>query len=247
VAYYSSKDAGYVFVNGLNVAPGLEVVGLKNTAVVQEIRPLGTTWPVNVDTGIKRGELTMSGWLDSTYTGPATGGQINAISGTGKVVTACLEGNTNALRCYSWKSAIVSGTEVGVDTETIDTITPEFTVAGAVDYGYIIGPLAPRTTASNTQATFIDLPAAAAAGGRLYMHVTAIDVGGGSGVTVTLQESTDHVSWGDHASGALTIATAVGAQCLEITAAVKQHIAFKWVWTGGTTPTFTALVAFAPN
>lgn len=242
MAYASAEDLAYCLFDGVDVKTSNNTLTVNEEAIVVHRRALGSAYKTAFITGHKDGGLTMNGWLDST-----TQATLADKTGDLKVVSILHEGNTAGLRCYNIQAAYIGGRSVTVAEEDLDEFEPTIVVDGAVDYGFVVAPVAARTTASNTQATYVDLGAAAASGGRLYMNVTAINAGGGNGVTVTLQHSTDHNTWADHGTGALTKTAAVGAQCLSIAAAVNQYIAVKWVWDGGTNPTFTAFVGFAAN
>lgn len=242
MAYYSGADLAYLFFDQTDVKASNDALDIEWEALSEAKRVRGAAYPTLFVGGQKTGTLSYDGWWDGT-----TATQLADRTGDAKIISALHEGSAYGAHFFGLQSAAITGWKFGVPDEGIDRFTPAITADGILDYGFVIGTVISRGANGNTQANYVDLGAAAATGGRLYMHITTINVGGGSGVTVTLQHSTDHVSWADHANGALTIANAAGAQCLNIAAAVNQYVAFKWVWTGGAGQSFTAFVGFAPN
>lgn len=240
MAYASWKDISYVLVGGYDIRATVAELGVATHCVRDTFHPAGEVFPVNIDTGKRNGELTVSCKLNSTTTDP-----ISAVSGTGVPVQVLHEGNTLPARMWAFQSALVTDVEPSVEAEKAHDLAPSFGISGAIDYGHLVAPYVARTTAGNTQSTYADLGAAAASGGRAYLNICSIDVGGGSGVTVTLQHSTNHVDWSDYGTP-FTIAAAVGAQCLSIATGIGQYLAIKWAWTGGSDQTFSGAVSFAP-
>ncbi|MCK9629946.1 MAG: hypothetical protein M0R37_15320, partial [Bacteroidales bacterium] len=110
----ASKDITYVLVDGLNIAAGLETLEHKVTAVTVQKQALGETWPTTVDTGTRKGELTVAGWLDSVMMTPASGGKVNTISTTSSIVSAFVNGNTVSERALVFQAANVVG--IGIFT-----------------------------------------------------------------------------------------------------------------------------------
>lgn len=242
MAFFSGEDLTHLFFDGLDVKASNDALDIEWEALTETKRIRGAEYPALFVTGQKTGTMSYDGWYDGT-----TAAQLADRTGDAKIISVLHEGNTYGAHFFGMQQAYISGTTFSVPEEGIDRLTPALTADGALDYGFVVATVVSRGAASNTQANYVDLGAASATGGRLYMNISAIAVGGGSGVTVTLQHSTDHVSWADHAGGALTIANAVGAQCKDITTAVNQYLAMRWQWTGGAAQSFTAFVGFAPN
>jgi hypothetical protein len=239
MATYSSPDVAYVFVGDDTWQAYLNSVTMKISANVVDTTPLGTAWQVMSDTGLRSGEFTCAGFYDGTKT------VMNTVSATDKAVSVLLEGNVASDRFYGFRAATVSAAEIGISSDNVHTSTPELNVRGAVDYGYVVAPLAARTTAGNTQLAYADLGAAATAP-RAYLHVTSLTLGGYDNLVVTLQScATSGGSYDDET--AFTAVTAVGSETIAISGAVNRYLAIKWAWTGaGTGNTFTAFVGCAP-
>lgn len=221
----SIKDLGYLLVGGYNVATIMDHFTAKHTAGKQEFRPCGSTWPINIDLGMRTAELQMSGVLNSP-----TSDAVSAVNGTDRAVSALIEGNTVSARFWGFQAAIVDGVEVGVSPDAANTLLPSFSVDGEVNYGWVVAPHATRTTAGNTDATYADIGAGVSAG-HVYLHVTALDLGGGTSCTIKLRGSADHITFADETT--MTAVTAIGSEVKALASAVERYLSVSWAWTGG--------------
>jgi len=236
-AYKGSKDAGYVFVDAINIAPVMETVSVKTSAVLDERRFLGNSWPTNVDTGGRRGELSMSGVLNSP-----TSDTIATLSTANSIVSAVLGGNAVDMPFHGFQAAKVTGVEVALAQDKVQEFTPEFTVTGRVNNGVVVAPYANRVAGANTDATWSTRTDSASAAGYAFMHVGTY-TGAASKVVVKVRTSATHASFADLAT--FLDVTAVGAQVLAIGSGILEHLSISWVWTGGTAPAFDAFVGVA--
>ena len=236
--YRSKKDATHVFVGGVNVAPVMETLGIKQSAVLDERRFLGTTFPTQCDTGARNAELTMQGVINSPTTD--TVAELNT---TGAVVSALLSGNVVDVPFYGFQSAKITAIEVGISDDKVDELTPTFSVYGEVNIGTVAAPYATRAADANTDAAYSTRPSATAASGHAYLHVGAY-TGAATNVVVKLRTSATHISFAD--IGTFADVTAIGAQVLDVpTAVILEHLSIGWAWTGGATPTFDAVCGVA--
>lgn len=235
--YKSGKDATHVLVGGVNIAPAMESLSIKKTAVLDERKFLGTAWPTQIPTGHKSAELTMAGVIDSPTTD-----SVAALETAGVPVAALLSGNAASMDFYGFQSAKVTGLEVGLSADKVDELTPVFTVAGEVNHGTVVAPYATRAADATTDATYATRPSAVSAGGHAYLHVGAY-AGAATKVVVTLRTSASHISFADIATFADV--TAVGAQVIPVASGILEHLAIGWTWDGGTTPSFDAFCGVA--
>jgi hypothetical protein len=237
VAYYGSKDVA-LYVGAYNVTPDLESVNFKASAILDERIFLGNAWPTAIDTGQRRGELSCSGIYNSIS--GATPILAN-LTGTDAVVSYTHEGGTGGSRCWNFRSAKVSEVEASFDTEKMDSLATSFAITGAVNQGYVVAPLAARTTDGSTDADDV-VCGTLSTGARLFMHITAIS--GGGTVTVQPRSSSDGVTYGN-CSAAFTAASTVTSESIAVTGTVNQYMSIAWTWAGGAGNSFTALVAVA--
>jgi len=239
MAYKSLKDVAKVFVAEYDVRPILGApMNIKRTALLSEFRQPGEVWTTAVDLGIRSCELTMPAYLNS----PGSD-SISGIYGTNRIVSILHEGNTVSDRFFGIQSAIVSGIEVGISDDMPDTLTPEFTVRGETNYGYVAAPWVERTTAGNTDTTYATMQAPGATG-HAFLHVTALTLGGYTSCTITVRTSTDHITFNPHtAFGAVSNIT---SEVLALSSTVNQYLSVSWAWNGagtGQSITFFAGVA----
>lgn len=239
MAYSSLKDLAYVFVDGYDIAPAVESARMRTGALVVSKHFAGNAFPTAIDTGIRSGELEIGAVLTSTTD------QVNAVSGTGRVVSLPIEGNTAGNRCYTFQSAKVESVEVGVSQDDVDSLNPGFIVAGEVNFGFIVHAYAERTTAGNTDAADVDFAAAVPAGAHAVLHVCAIDAGGGNGLTVTLRDCCDADTYGDHT--AFTKTDAVGAEVVALATATDRYLSVSWAWDEGSDQSASFFVAVLPD
>lgn len=239
MAFYSSKDVAYVFVGEDTWQARLSAVGMKIEATLSDTTPLGAVWRQMTDTGLRRGELTFSGFYDGDKPG------MNTVSGSDKVVSVLLEGNTPSLRFYGFERATVSAAEIGVSADSVHTSSPEMIVRGAVGHGFVVAPLTARTTGGTTKANYADMLASSTTA-RAYLHVTDIILGGYTNLIVTVQScATAGGSYDDET--AFSAVTAPGAQSIALAGTVERYLDVKWAWTGsGSGQSATFFVGVVP-
>jgi hypothetical protein len=231
VVPFSLKDVSHVLFDDKNLADGIDSLTVKVSAKVAEHHACGQVFPYNFILGLYSGELSLTGWMDSVVTTPASGGKINAVGSANCIVTVLHEGNTVSKRCWSFQSARVTEVEAVLSVDDVHKLTPAISVNGGVDYGVVVSPHAQRTTAANTDTEYADLGAAAADGVRAYLHVTALVLGAATSATVKVRHSTDHITFAD--KGTFTDVTAAGAECISIAGPVNQYLSTSWAYNGG--------------
>jgi len=236
-AYSGFKDASCVFVDAINIAPVMDSLSMKKSAVLDERRFLGNAWPTQCDTGARHGELSMSGVLNSP-----TSDTIATLSTGTSIVSALIAGNLVDMPFHGFQAAKVTGVEATLSQDKVQEFTPEFTVTGRVNYGVVVAPYVNRVAAANTDATWASRSDPTSASGYAFMHVGTY-TGGATKVVVKVRTSATHGSFADLAT--FLDVTAVGAQVLTIPSGILEHLSISWAWTGGTTPAFDAFVGVA--
>jgi hypothetical protein len=237
MAYKAGHDAAYVLVGAVNVAPVMETLSIKETAVLDQRTFLGTAWPTQCDTGRRNAELAMSGVLNSPTTDT-----VAALETSGAVVSALLSGNAVDMSFYGFQSAKVGAVEVAVSPDKVDELVPTFVVAGEVNTGTVVAPYATHVADANTDATWSTRPDSVSAGGHAYLHVCTY-TGTATNLVVKLRTSATHGSFAD--IGTFATVTAVGAQVLAVASGILEHVSMSWAWTGGTAPTWDGFVGIA--
>jgi hypothetical protein len=225
MAYKSGKDVHAILFDELDVKASNSEIGITCESIIPRKRPLGSVYPKNFVTGQHDAGMTIKGWFD-----PDTEPALGEITGTNKVVSLLHEGNAVADRFYGFAAAKVGGRGLGVQDDDLDSYEPTIVVDGPLSFGYVVGPLAARTTAGNTDATYVDLGAASADGGRAFQHTTALTLGGYTSAALKVRHSTDHTTFTDKAT--FTDVAAVGAESVEIAGPLNQYVSMSWAWTG---------------
>jgi hypothetical protein len=243
MTWYSSKDVAYVFIDNLSVAPYLNAMTMKTSAVLANTTGFGDTWTEWTDTGLRNGEVTMGGFYD----GGTDGAAMNTVAATDRTVSVLLEGNTVSKRFYLFQSGLVSSTEIGLSPEGVHTSAPGYTVTGEVNFGYVVAPYAARTTAGNTDAASCDVGAGGIAAGHCVLHVAALTLGGYDNCVVTLRSDADNEGVFTDET-AFTAVTAVGSEVKALATGVDRYMSVSWAWTGeGTGQSISFFVGVAAD
>lgn len=215
---------------------------------VVETTPFGVDDAVFEQPGITKYSISgHDGWYDSAATSNA---KAMVTLATGEhVLLYGPEGNVKGKRCMAAGGTIKSGFKVTTVVGDLHKASIDVDVSGVLDSALIVTPLASVSGDGNTEATYLDLGASGAgtAGANVYMACTALALTGSTNLIVTLEDSTDHITWADHT--AFTALTAVGAEKKVATdLTVNRYLAVKRVFTGlAGTPTATFVVAVKVN
>lgn len=186
------------------------------------------------------GTISLSGYYESdpvdldTFNDEA---QSVLNSSTPNVLTIAPEAATT----LSNRALLQTAVETSVSIEDIATglIMTNASFRGDVAHGLI---LAPYTTYSATgNGTSVDNAASSASGGVAHLHITA-KTGTSPTAAFKVQHSTDNSTWVDLIT--FTSATGATSERIEASGTVRRYL--RVVRTlGGTSPVFTAFVAFA--
>jgi len=240
MAYTSAKDVSSVFFDGLDVKQSNNEMTITNEAIMPKRRPLGSASKSAYPTGQVDGEMSITGWLDSV-----TAVQLGDLTGDSKVISVLHDGGLVSSRFLGFKAANVTGAKAGIADDDLDSYEPVITANGCkANFGYVVAPLAARTTDEDTDDTYCTMLETTGASGTGFLHVTAIDLDGGTSVLITIRDSADHITFTDHT--AFAAVTAVGAQTVALATEVKKYLSISWAWTGGSgSQTVTAFVGVA--
>ena len=241
---YGLPDLDFVLWRGYDVTGIVTSYADEIENPVEDRTAAGGAVEVSEFAGTQSGTIELGAFYDSVLTEALEA----SVDGAQAVFMAALEGNTagkyvacsaRALKQH-YQRAMERG---GLHKAVVSWIANDATFT--IDRAQLIAPLAARTTAGNTQASYVDAGAATTGGARWYVETTALTLGGYTNATVQLQDSADHVSWGD-VSGAVATFTDIGAEMVAITGTVRQYRACAWAYTGaGSNPSVTFAAALA--
>lgn len=191
----------------------------------------GAGWETSVLTGTftPSGQFSFSAFHNATTAAAAIG---VGDAGTQRVVVLGYEGGTAGTRfcgAYGWQIGRVVTQAKSALNKLKATIKP----SGRVDdEGIVLKGLTTVTGDGTSDLTYYDGGAASTAGGRAYFVRTAFTKGSATDLTLSVTDSTDHITFGA-LSTATAITAGIGAEVKTLTGSVKQYLSSAWAWTGG--------------
>jgi hypothetical protein len=242
VTLYSSKDCGYLLVgicNLLGVSDKLDVEYAKD---VVDTTALGMAARQYEQKGIADYSVSgHSGWYDDTALS-INDAMVTYADGQ-HVFMFAHEGNAKGLHATCAGAAIKSSFKRSPQVGDFTRANMELAISGEMDEAVIVKALAAVSGNGNSEADYLDLGASGAGtkGANVYLDCTAL--GAGTTLTVTLEDSTDHISWADQT--VMTPLTAAGAEkksSADLT--VNRYLAAKHAFAGGVTTATYTLAAF---
>ncbi len=112
-----------------------------------------------------------------------------------------------------------------------------------IDLGQIIDPLA-QLSGDGDSAEDQDGLAQSTAGGRLYVFVTALDLGGGSNLGLTLEDSASNGGpYAGQGAAVVNVTSAPFALVRDVTGTIERYTNVARVFTGGAAQTVTMITA----
>jgi hypothetical protein len=240
VATYNSSNVGFFLWGGYSLL-GTTTEFTENASVLLEnTTVLGDTWHEHTSTGLKRAELTQSGFYDDASDGinAALAGSL----GTTNPVCYTVEGNTVGKHFVGLTGAYNGKYQRLASLGAIHRANAIYTVTGQVDEGIILHALGAETIDGDTTgASSVDNGASSAGGGVAYLHVVAYS--GFSSVVFKVQHDTDDSGYSD----LITFTTVTGITSERATTAVtvNRHLAAHWNVTG--TGSVTFMIGFKRN
>jgi hypothetical protein len=241
MATYGSGQVGFVLIDGYSLAPYLTELEDGHEAKTEDTTVLTLSAVTHGYAGLEEFKLSLKGFYDD-----ATGASDAALCtgvGVRRVVNYAVEGNTVGKAMVGFAGALQGSYRRGAKNGELHKASVDFKGAGEVEEGYIIAPLAARTTAGNTTATKVNC-LASGTGGVAFLQCTALTLGGYTNLAIKLQDSANGTDFADITGGAFTALTAApGKQRLAIAGAIRQYVAVAWSYVGaGSNPTGTWFV-----
>lgn len=240
---YGSADVGFLLINGYNVLSEMTELEDTEEAIIEDTTVLGADHETHQAVGIKSYRLTQKGFYNSD-TGKTN--QALITPGNDKILSFAPRGNANGLIVPSSGLVQVNYNRL-LSRGALHKANAEYLSQHGHDAARIIHALAARTADGNSQASSVDGSAGSSAGGVAYLQVTALTLGGYDDVTITLQDSTDNISFAT-LQAFTDVAAAPSAQRIEIAGTVDRYLAVSWAFNGaGTSPSIEFMVGFKRN
>jgi hypothetical protein len=198
MAQFSSKDVGFILVDGFNLLGTATMIQDSVEAVLQETTVLGGTWAQFTSVGVKKGALSQGGFYDDAA-GKSNLALIASIGAT-RIYTYNLESNIVGAFFVGFAGAIQAKYERGLTLEKLHTANAVYNPSGPVEDGQVLHPHTSESTATgNTQTTPVSLVAvrhtarlissASVESGALSIITTPTPHGLTSGQTITIAGS----------------------------------------------------------
>lgn len=230
MATYGSDDVGFILVGGYNVIGVTTQIEETRAALTEDITVLGDAWEQTGATGIKRYELTQEGFYDDAA--DSVNAALVASHGVARVIAFGYEGNTAGAAFVGVAGPLQASYERTVKVNEFHKASAEYRAAGAIQDGVIVHALGERTTASgNTQAGSVDSGASSANGGAVYVQVAALNLDGGTGLSLTIQHSADNTTFATLATAA-SVTAAPDAERIVVAGTINRYLAVAWSFTG---------------
>lgn len=158
MSQYSSKDIGFVLIDGYNVLGTLTTLQDSVEAIIQESTTFGVGWASFVSTGVRKGALSQGGYFDD-----AAGSVHDALNGTdlssvgaSRVMVYNLEGNTVGAHFIGYGGAFEAKYEKVLALEKLHIANAVYNPSDAVELGQVLKTYAAVTAAGDTTATSVD-------------------------------------------------------------------------------------------
>lgn len=248
MANFGLPDLDFVLYRGYDVTGLVTRFSDEIVNQIDDRTAAGYETAVETFSGPQAATVEMSGFYDSVLTtameaSPSVGEHSGGVQA---VLMYALEGNTLGNKCGCLAHALKKSYKRSEDKGKLHKAALSWAANSAlftIDQATIIAPLAVRTTAGSTEATYVDGGAASNNGGRFYVSVPALALGGYTNLTAQLRHSTDHITWTDVA-GALATFTATNAQMIAYSGTTNRYRAIAWAYGGaGAGPSNTLAAA----
>lgn len=241
-----SADVGFLLIDGYDVLGVTTDLADTIEAVIEEVLPLGGSWPEQVYIGVQKAELTQEGYFDD-----ATDSINDALSGqAGESRLLCygLEGNTIGQGFVGFSGAMQVNYERIASKESLHRANARYLGSGQVDEGEILHGHTTEEGDGDTEDTPVSVSAQTTSGGIAWLQLSALDLDGATNITIKVLHSTDGVSW-DELTAFTAVTESPAKERKVLTGTVKKHLAVSWEYTGGEDPEPTAkfFVGFKRN
>ena len=155
MAQYSSKDVGFILVDGYSLLGTVTTVQDNVEAILQETTVLGDSWVKFASAGIRKGALTQNGFYNDAA-GSANAALVGS-TGAARVFTYCLEGNVIGRTFVGFSGPIQAKYERTAQLEKLHTANAVYTPSGPIEEGQVLHAHTAETAASgDTRLSSVD-------------------------------------------------------------------------------------------
>lgn len=225
MADYGTADLGFVLLGGRDILGAMTEIQDSNEAIVDEITWLGVAYDSWKAVGVNKGEVKLLGLYNTANPdNPITAFEVI----TAQELMYALEGNTigneaafmNALREPFMRSA---------ERDKIHRIEAEFKGASGLNKGLVIASHLAKTDTDVTAT--VDNLASSANGSVSALAISSLTLGGYTNVIIKLRDSTDDISFVDHATFT-AVTSAPASERVVVSGTVNRYVQTQVNFTG---------------
>lgn len=243
---YASPDVGFLLIGGRSVLGRVTDVSDSEEHVVEEDTPLGQAYDTWKAVGQSIWTCSQNGFYDSDS------GAINealALSGPQPMLFAPI-GNSIGDPCVV-TSGVRTTFEKGLARGQLHRANASYRTNTGKREGFIVAPLAARTSAGPTAVGSVDFGTAFAnqETGKLVgvLQVTNLDLDGGTALVVTIRDSDDDITFADLIAFTNVTASPASEEVEQAAAAspsdIERYVEIDYEFTGGAGASRTATFA----
>lgn len=234
MANYGPDDV-VLLVGGYDLSGRTFEIGPIDTERVLEMtRGFGDSWDEHTPVGIHRGSVSHRSWYDDAAL--ATDAALVGALTTEKWLGATIEGNALGKNAVAFKVAQRNVARLPMRDE-LTKIAAEYHADGRIDdVAKLLQPFQAETsTSGGTSPGGLDNGAGSSSGGRAYLFVNSLTLGGYTSLTINLQESTDNGGGDPYATKQVLVAgltTAPHSNMIPISGTIERWTRINLAWAG---------------
>ena len=242
MATLASADIAMVLIGGFDLT-GADVRELnwEVEALLDRIDGSGDGFEAYAFTNQKRGSGGQKGIFDDAAA--HSHALLTANLGTAPIVL--IGRNTIGGICWGFPAARQVNYRRLMQLGTLHKAEADYQFSGGADtQARVLNNKTSRASPSgNTDTTSVNNLGQSTAGGRAYLQVIALSLGGYTSVTIRVRDSADNVTFANLGSAFANVTAVNTAQTLDIAGTIRQYTSMSWLFNGAGSGTITPVVA----
>lgn len=228
-------DDVLVLIDGYDISGETYELGpIEREADYERNRGFGALWDTQAPIGTKRASVQHRSYYDDAAL--KTSAALVAQVGTLRAMGIWLEGNALGKNAVAFQLAQRNVARLPMRDE-LTKIAAEYLANGRLDECKVLQPFQAETaTAGGTSPGGLDNAASSANGGRAYLFVNSLTLGGYTSLAINLQESSDNGGGDAYATKQVLVTGLTGglplASIVPITGAIERWTRINLAWAG---------------
>lgn len=230
MAKYGSDQVAFLLIDGYSLLGTVTQFSDGKEALTEETHTLGDAWVENEPVGLKKAELSQSGFYDDA----SLASNAALVTGYGVSRVACygVAGNVKGRKMTGFQGAMQTTFKRVMTRGELHKCDASYLGNGQVDEGVLLHEHAAETSATgNTEASSVDNAASSAAGAIGYLQVSALALGGYTNVVVKVRHSADNVTFADLITFT-AVTAAPAAERATVAGTINRYTAASWAFGG---------------